>query len=188
MAALLLLTLPGVPFVYYGEEIGMIGDKPDERIRTPMQWTAGRGGGFTRGKPWEALQNDSAVTTVASQDSTAGSLLNWYRQLIHLRASNGPLAVGEVLPLVASNDAVAAYLRRDGSRTVLVVANLGATALRGVTVSSDAENAPVGTWHPTTLFGVKPAATLVVGADGRIARYTPVTTLEAFTGYVFELR
>src|SRR5881275_3036012 len=55
IAATLLLTLPGLPFIYYGEEIGMTGDKPDERLRTPMQWTASSRG-FTSGKPWEVLQ------------------------------------------------------------------------------------------------------------------------------------
>src|SRR5205807_1158963 len=49
LAATLLLTLPGTPFIYYGEEIGMTGDKPDPRLRTPMQWSAGPGSGFTSG-------------------------------------------------------------------------------------------------------------------------------------------
>ena len=66
LAATLLLTLPGTPFVYYGEEIGMTGDKPDPRLRTPMQWSAGRGLGFTTGTPWEQAQGDSAATTVAA--------------------------------------------------------------------------------------------------------------------------
>ena len=58
VAADLLLTQPGVPFIYYGEEIGMSGVKPDERIRTPMQWdSTDATGGFTTGTPWEPLQN-----------------------------------------------------------------------------------------------------------------------------------
>src|SRR2546426_7554959 len=54
IAATLLLTLPGLPFVYYGEEIGMTGDKPDPRLRTPMQWNPFSGVGFTTGKAWES--------------------------------------------------------------------------------------------------------------------------------------
>jgi glycosidase len=66
LAATLLLTLPGLPFVYYGEEIGMTGDKPDPRLRTPMQWSSEPGLGFTSGVPWEGAQPDSLTTTVAT--------------------------------------------------------------------------------------------------------------------------
>src|ERR1043166_5529984 len=76
LAATLLLTLPGTPFIYYGEEIGMTGDKPDPRLRTPRQWSAGPGLGFTSGKAWESAQPDSLTTTVAAEDADAGSLLN----------------------------------------------------------------------------------------------------------------
>ena len=67
LAATFLLTFPGLPFVYYGEEIGMTGDKPDPRLRTPMQWTRGHASGFTRGTPWESLQSDSSAATVAGE-------------------------------------------------------------------------------------------------------------------------
>ena len=72
LASLLLLTMPGVPFVYYGEEIGMIGAKPDERLRTPMQWRRGHADGFTTGTPWEPLQDDSLTTTVEAEDARYG--------------------------------------------------------------------------------------------------------------------
>ena len=52
LAASILLTLPGTPFLYYGEEIGMTGTKPDPDIRTPMQWRDAPGAGFTDGEPW----------------------------------------------------------------------------------------------------------------------------------------
>jgi alpha-amylase len=51
LAATLLLTLPGFPFLYYGEELGMMADKPDPRLRTPMHWTLEPGAGFTRACP-----------------------------------------------------------------------------------------------------------------------------------------
>jgi alpha-amylase len=65
LAATLLLTLPGLPFVYYGEEIGMSGDKPDERLRTPMQWSGSANAGFTQG-PFST----STVASSASASTT----------------------------------------------------------------------------------------------------------------------
>ncbi len=126
LAATILLTLPGVPFVYYGEEIGMTGDKPDERLRTPMQWNASSAG-FTRGKPWEALQPDTLTANVAAEDRKANSLLNLYRRLMHLRATNPALRNGTLEPIETGNESVIAYMRGDSTRVLVVVANLGNT-------------------------------------------------------------
>ena len=132
LAATFLLTLPGLPFVYYGEEIGMTGDKPDPRLRTPMQWNGALGVGFTTGVPWESPQPDAPRTNVARQEADPSSLLNRYRQLIHLRRANDALATGRLLPLAASSPEVVSYLRRAGEHAVLVVANLSASIAPGV--------------------------------------------------------
>ena len=124
LAATILLTLPGVPFVYYGEEIGMTGDKPDERLRTPMQWN-GSSRGFTSGKPWESLQSDTLTANVVAEAKRPGSLLNLYRKLTHLRATNRALREGQLERVDTGNESLLAYLRKDGSRQVLVVVNLG---------------------------------------------------------------
>jgi glycosidase len=129
LAATILLTLPGVPFVYYGEEIGMMGDKPDERLRTPMQWN-GSSRGFTSGKPWEALQADSLTANVVVEDHAKGSLLELYRSLIRLRANDAALRDGQLEPVDTGNESLLAYLRTNGSRRVLVVVNLGKTPAR----------------------------------------------------------
>src|SRR5688500_8130187 len=99
----------------------MSGNKPDERLRTPMQWSPERSAGFTRGKAWQPLQPDSATANVKAQEADPGSLLNLYRRLIHLRAGNSALAQGTLVPLTSSNDAVAAYLWRERNKAVLVV-------------------------------------------------------------------
>jgi len=134
LAAALLLTLPGLPFVYYGEEIGITGDKPDERLRTPMQWRAAPAGGFSTGKAWEALQADSMTVTVAAQDAEPRSLLNLHRRLIHLRAATPALGRGTLVPLDAGRTDVAAFLRQDGPRAVVVLANLGSSPVTGLAI------------------------------------------------------
>ncbi len=175
LAATLLLTLPGLPFVYYGEEIGMTGDKPDPRLRTPMQWSPRPGLGFTSGTAWSSAQPDSMTTTVEAQDADAGSLLNLYRRLIHLRRQNDALGTGRLLPLSASSPQVVAYLRRAGDHAVLVVANLGATSVSRLAVASLDSVLPPGTYSTRNLLGGSPGAALRVSRDGRVRGYLPVT-------------
>ena len=177
LAATLLLTLPGLPFVYYGEEIGMTGDKPDPRLRTPMQWSPRPGVGFTTGTPWETAQPDSLTASVAVQDADPGSLLNLYRRLIHLRTWNAALATGRLVPLTTANSQVAAYLRRAGNQAVLVVANLGATPVSDVTIGSPPQALPPARYWPHNLLGGQDGLMLTVGADGRIADFGPVATI-----------
>ncbi|HEY9429016.1 MAG TPA: alpha-amylase family glycosyl hydrolase, partial [Gemmatimonadaceae bacterium] len=174
-AATLMLTLPGLPFVYYGEEIGMTGDKSDPRLRTPMQWTPKSGVGFTSGTPWESPQPDSLEVNVAAQDADPGSLLNLYRALIHLRKTNVALARGKLVPLHASDPRVAAYLRRAGDRAVLVLANLGGGPVAGVTVRSDSGALGPGDYAAMGLLGAPDGAELRVGENGRIEGYAPVS-------------
>ncbi|HEX6041747.1 alpha-amylase family glycosyl hydrolase [Longimicrobium sp.] len=187
LASALLLTLPGLPFVYYGEEIGISGDKPDENLRTPMQWTSAPGGGFTTGTPWRAPQADWATRNVAAQSAESASLLTLHRRLIHLRARHPALAVGQLVPLTASHPAVAAFLRRDGDHAVLVVANLGAEPLNGVSLSSSAGAAPRSNGPGNNLFGGRAPAPLMVGADGRIQDYVPFAMLGPMDVQVVEL-
>ena len=187
LAAELLLTLPGLPFVYYGEEIGMTGAKPDPRIRTPMQWSIGPGVGFTTGVPWEPLPPDSLTANVETLRAEPGSILNAYRELIHLRASHPALGSGDLMPLTASDPAVAAFVRRRGADAVLVVANLGPHAAAGPVLRSDAGTIPPGVRSTRALYGGMEAAPLAVSPDGALSGYVPLAEIEPLSLHVFDL-
>jgi alpha-amylase len=134
VAASAMLMLPGVAFVYYGEEIGMIGPKPDERIRTPMQWSSTPGAGFTTGTPWEAAQPDWVSKNVAAQDGNRASLLNHYRRLIHLRNQNPALNAGDLALGNSTNPAVAAVVRHAPGETILAALNFGGRSIERVVI------------------------------------------------------
>ncbi|WP_339314360.1 alpha-amylase family glycosyl hydrolase [Paenibacillus sp. FSL R10-2734] len=124
MAAALLLTLPGNPFIYYGEEIGMLGVKPDEGIREPMRWMATvQGKGQTT---WEAGSNNAGKISVdvESQLNDSTSLLVRYRELIALRNEFPALRDGGIRDYASGNTGVMAYERLTTQDQVLVVHNL----------------------------------------------------------------
>ena len=135
LAAAILLTLPGAPFLYYGEEVGLQnGPGPeDEHKRTPMPWDATPTGGFTTGKPWFPPAPGGDRANVLAQKADPGSLLSRYRDLIRARRSTAALRTGgiEVLAPASPQPAVLAFARRSAAETVLVVHNLG-----GETVSA----------------------------------------------------
>jgi glycosidase len=188
IAAAALLTLPGLPFVYYGEEIGMTGAKPDEQIRNPMQWAADETtGGFTSGTPWEALQKNYKDINVATQEADPASLLNYYRALIHLHTEHPALAQGSFTAFKSSSVALSAFLRQTEGETVLVVLNFGKEAVNGATLTLDKSDLAAGTYTATPLLGDTPGAALTVGADGSISAYAPFPSLTPQTGYIFTL-
>lgn len=168
-AAVALLTLPGIPFIYYGEEIGMIGAKPDERIRTPMQWSGEPGGGFSAGAPWQALQSDVDTVNIAAQDADPDSLLNLYRTLIRLHTSYPALAQGDYTPVEAGS--AAAFLRRAGQDAALVVINFSGESLAGVTLNLPQGSLAPGRYIPELLLGAGELAPVEIDGGGALNGY-----------------
>jgi len=127
-AAAVMLTLPGTPFLYYGEEVGLRNgpEAGDEAKRTPMAWDSSAGGGFTTGEPWHDFAPGRETTNVAAQTGDPGSLLSRYRRLIKARHASAALSRGALEPLLSSGP-ILAFVVTDGEERVLVVHNLGDT-------------------------------------------------------------
>ena len=123
IAAAMLLTLPGHPFVYYGEEVGMRGNKPDPHLREPMRWyRAGRGRGEPTWEGWSA--GDGPEVSVQAESADSRSLLNWYRMLIGWRRDIPALRDGVARNWRDGNLQVAAWELDDPHGDVLVLHNL----------------------------------------------------------------
>ena len=124
LAASLLLTLEGTPFIYYGEEIGMLGAKPDKYIREPILWdTDIEDGERTR---WiKALFTTThTVAPIKKQALDSRSLLNHYRRLIKLRNSNAPLCKGKTAERQSGSEQIISFYREYKNEKVLVIHNL----------------------------------------------------------------
>jgi maltose alpha-D-glucosyltransferase/alpha-amylase len=130
----LLLTMPGTPVIYYGDEIGMgdnifLGDR--DGVRTPMQWSPDRNGGFSRADPARLslpLIQDPLygfqVINVEAQCLDSHSLLNWTRRLLAVRRAHPAFGRGTLSFLYPKNRKILAYLREHDGEVVLCVANL----------------------------------------------------------------
>lgn len=134
----MLLSMPGTPIIYYGDEIGMgdniyLGDR--NGVRTPMQWSAGWNGGFSTADP-ERLYSPPILNpvygypavNVLSQKRTEHSLFSWMKHIIKVRRSSPVFGSGSIEFLYPANHRVLAYIRRLEKETVLVVNNLSNAA------------------------------------------------------------
>lgn len=125
-AIAILLTMPGAPYLYYGEEIGMLGLKPDEHIREPFLWDE-KNKDSGRAKWIKAkYSKDSTVTSLEVQRKDPNSYFNHYKNLITLRNSNPALAIGNLqLPETELPNTVMAYFRKSGEQEIFVIHNVG---------------------------------------------------------------
>ncbi len=148
LAAMMLLTLRGTPYLYYGEEIGMrdipirrkdILDPIGKRFypfyigrdgcRSPMQWDTSQNAGFSRVKPWLPVHQNHPHRNVALQEQDAGSLLNFYKTVIRLRRGHPVLQSGDFRVLELAEKDVFAFARQSGEETLLVTLNFSARKL-----------------------------------------------------------
>lgn len=154
----LLLSLPGTPILYYGDEIGMgdnfyLGDR--NGVRTPMQWSADRNAGFSRANPQQLFlpviidpEFHCETINVDVQKKNLSSLFWWTRRILSVRQKHPAFANGDIHFLPTKNAKVLAYLRRYKDQTLLVVANLSRFSQA---ISLDLSE--FRDWNPEELFG-----------------------------------
>jgi len=180
----LLISMPGTPVFYYGDEIGMgdnvfLGDR--DGVRTPMQWSFDRNGGFSRADParlylppiMDPVYGFEAVN-VEAQTRSPSSLLNWIKRLIAARRSRRAFGRGTLCFLYPANRKVIAYIRAYGDEVVLCVANLSR--------SPQAVELDLSEWR-----GRQPVELLGRSAFPPIGELPYLLTLQGYSFFWFEL-
>ncbi|MGK2904757.1 MAG: maltose alpha-D-glucosyltransferase [Desulfuromonadales bacterium] len=130
----LLLTMPGSPTIYYGDEIGMgdnyyLGDR--DGVRTPMQWNTDANAGFSRANPQKLFlplvidpEYNYTSLNVQTQETRKSSLLWWMRRIIDLRKAHPCFGRGPIRFLRQDNTKVLAYIRSDSQEDICIIINL----------------------------------------------------------------
>lgn len=186
LAAELLFTEPGVPFVYYGEELGMSGAKPDPELRTPFPWTPQQpNAGFTAPgvKPWHPLTGDVVRFNVATEEAEPGSMLQLYRRLIRLHADSPALQHGRLVPVQTNDHGCLVEMRDTADDAVLVLANYAATPRPGPVVSIASSWIRPG-WVPQELLQGARVTPPTLAIDGGFSGWRPLPQLAPETVYV----
>jgi maltose alpha-D-glucosyltransferase/alpha-amylase len=180
----LLMSMPGTPTLYYGDEIGMgdniyLGDR--DGVRTPMQWSGDRNGGFSRADPQrlylppiqDPIYGYDSVN-VEAQSKNPASLLNWARRLIQVRRTREAFGRGTINFLYPSNRKVIAYTREYKDERILCVANLSSAA-QAVELDLSA------------FAGIIPVEMLGQSAFPRVGEAPYVLTMPAYGFFWFDL-
>ncbi len=160
VAASVYLTLPGIPYLYYGEEVGMLGQKPDPDIRLPMQWSDEAHAGFSSSQPWREPNANYTNFNVEVMRNNENSLFNHYKKLIHVRNNHKKLAIAEYEAALTDKDGLFAFLREteDGSSPILVLINLSADSIQNAEATFSKRffgygPSNAGYYHAGALFG-----------------------------------
>jgi len=140
VAAMLILTLPGIPIIYNGEELGMTNvGIPSDRVqdpfakrdplfgrdpfRTPMQWEGSKNAGFSKGDPWLPIGDNYKTLNAEIESNDKMSVLNLYRNLLDLRKKSEAINKGEYKSLMLENQNVYGFMRHFGDEKILILLN-----------------------------------------------------------------
>ena len=188
VAASLLLTAPGVPFIYYGEELGLQGSGSDPMKRRPMQWSTDPNGGFSIVSPWEELGPNWHTNNVALESTNPNSLLTWYQTLIHTRNDHAALRVGDVNVLTTLSSGLYSILRISKGEAVLVLVNLTNTPISQYSLTISKSAMAAGTYSVLPILGSGTFSDLTTSAAGGFSKYIPTAEVTAYGTLILQLQ
>jgi glycosidase len=179
LAAAIYLTLPGIPFMYYGEEVGMIGSGPDENKRKPMQWSSGANAGFTTGSPWYPINSNYVDFNVSKMQADKASLWHWYRQLIAARNQHAALRRGDYATVSADVQNLYAYARRTVDEVIIVVHNFRNQAVSNPALALGESTLTTGVHGVQDILSGNDLGTVLIENNGGFSGWRPSLTLPA---------
>lgn len=187
LAAMVLLTTPGSPFIYYGEEIGMTGNKPDENIRTPMLWSADKYAGFSTVFPWESYNSNFKEINVSTEADDPTSILSLYRTLIGLRNDHAALRVGGYYLIRSDNPSILSFMRVSKEEKLIVLINMSKQAVSDYQLSL-IQGPLSGSYRPYLLLREGSLAELTANQNGGFDFYQPKIEIPANDMLIVQLR
>ena len=189
LAARILLSLPGVPYIYYGEKVGMLGQKPDEDIRRPMQWTSSANAGFSSTQPWHPLNNNYANYNVANQQLESESIWSQYQIWIKQRTRNTALRSGNYDFIESNNSRMFSYLRAESeSNTAFaVIHNLSSQNTDDITIRINNSSLTEGTYNLINILNNQNMGSINVSSSGAFDTTLSEISLAAYSSFLLKL-
>jgi len=186
-AASILLTAPGVPFLYYGEEVGLQGEGLGN-TRRPMQWSPDQFAGFTTGTPWQPLGFDWEYFNVANQNDNQASMLSHYRSLIQARNQHVALRVGDLSVVITGNDALYSIIRVSQEEAVLVLINLTGEPVMDYRLTMEDSSLAEGNYTPVAILGKGEFAPLLANSSGGFFQYVPIPEVPPYATFILQIQ
>jgi alpha-amylase len=171
-AAAIYLTMPGIPFIYYGEEIGMTGSGDDRNKRRPMQWTSEQYSGFSTHSPWYGLGPGYVTNNVKAMSGDDASVLEYYKKLIRIRNSQPSLRRGYLTDIPDPEVNLLSFARIYNDEAAIVISNLN-TYSCDFTLSLPPTSLPQGKYFVKELLNGTMMGTVNAGSDGGFVEWQP---------------
>jgi alpha-amylase len=188
VAASLLLTSPGVPFLYYGEEVGLEGSGEDPDKRRPMQWCSDQYACFSTVTPWESVGPAYQDFNVETEMKDPQSILSQYRTLINLRNQHAALRVGDSFLPNTNAAGLFADLRQSKNEIILVLINVSKSPISDYDVDLSQSTLEPGDYRALALMGGGPFPDLDLGSDGKFQPYQPVVEIPPYSTIIIQLQ